>query len=86
LIRKGTTSAGRSWRKQVDRSGSVGAIVFGMLLDGLTRSCKLTSWFRREGVAGFVGSLWRPVCTETEEGKLCWLRVKGNRETMEVNL
>jgi hypothetical protein len=26
------------------------------------------------------------VCTETEEGKLCWLRVKGNRETMEVSL
>jgi hypothetical protein len=85
-MRKGMMSAGRSWRKQVDRSGSVGAIVFGMLLEGLTRSWELASWFRREGVAGSVGSLWRSVCIETEEGKLCWLRVKGNRETMEVSL
>jgi hypothetical protein len=37
-MRKGTPSAGRSWRKKVDRSGFVGSVMFGMLLEGLTRS------------------------------------------------
>jgi len=26
------------------------------------------------------------VCTEAEEGRTCWLRAKGNGETMEVGL
>jgi len=46
----------------------------------------MASWFRREGVLKSVGSLWRPMCTEAEKGKPCWLKAKGNGETMEVSL
>jgi hypothetical protein len=62
-MRKGTLSAGRSWRKKVERSGSMGTVMFEMQLEGLG---ELAGWFMREGVARSVGSLWRLVCIEAE--------------------
>ncbi|KAJ6854963.1 hypothetical protein NC651_039818 [Populus alba x Populus x berolinensis] len=41
---------------------------------------------KKVGVVGFIGSLWRPVCIKVEKGKPCWLRVKGNGETVKVSL
>jgi hypothetical protein len=42
--------------------------------------------WRCGGGFGSAGSLWRLVCTKAEEGRTCWLRAKGNGETMEVGL
>jgi hypothetical protein len=69
----------------VDKSGSVGSVVFGMLLEGLTRSWRAGRLVQEGRGCQVFGSLWRPVCIEAEEGKPCWLRAKGNGETMKVS-